>query len=345
MGGAEGMRPGKVLTRDLVLAFLVTASGALFFLSVSRVISGVALSTWIIPSVLAIIFCAFLFVFAVTSSVKRLSMPITIIAFLPSIIFIPVITHISVTVIAMIITIYGLYEMRHALFNMLRIDMSAVIRSGISYVSIALIIVVTSQYYFSIRDNSTNVIFDATEHVQASNMIADLLLSQSGIENVSIETMTVNDFLGFLADNAYEKKTQGPIVAQEDTGLIIRWANNAGIDLEKIEDDAQGVAIAQMRDNLGSILDRDLTGEEQMVDIFAAIIERQINTIMEQNELLRNYNAEIFSVMLFLILFSLASILRILASWLARFMFFLLRELKIVHVVRIQRDAEVIEMR
>jgi hypothetical protein len=344
MSGAEGTNVKKIRTIDLVLALLVTASGAFFFLFVSRSISGVAYSTWLIPIVMATVFSTLLSVFGVVSSVKKMAMPITIIAFLPSVIFMPVLTHISVTTIMMAITIHGLYVMRRTLFNTLKIDMGTIVRSGAAYVSIALVIVVSSQYYFSLKDGSARVALDASEHVRMSNMVADFLLSQSNIENVSIDAMTVDEFLHFLAKNAYTQETAGPRIPVEDEGLIIRWADEMGVDLEKVEEDTEDMVVEQMRINLASILERDLTGGEQMADVFSEIISAQINKIMAQNEVLRNNQAEIFGIIFFLVIFSLASVIRIMSNLLARFIFMTLRESKIVRVSRIQRDAEVIEM-
>ena len=344
MGGAEGINTRKVRTRDLVLAVLVTGSGALFFLFVSRSISGVAYSTWIVPMIMAAVFAALLSVFAITTSIKKMAMPIAIIAFLPSIIFMPVLTHMSVVVIMVAIVIHGLYVMRGTLFNTLRINVGTIVRSGASYVSIALVVIISSQYYFSLKDGTADVVFDATEHVQMSNMIADVVLSQSNVENVSINTMTVDEFLNFLAQNAYTEKEHGPVVPIEGEGLIVRWANNAGIELEKIEDDAQEIAVAQMRENLATVLERELIGEEQMVEVFSEIIESQVNKIMAQNDILREYKAEIFGIVFFLVIFSLSSIVRVLSSLLARFLFFFMREAKIIKITTIQRDAEVIEM-
>ncbi|PID51984.1 MAG: hypothetical protein CR972_04275 [Candidatus Moraniibacteriota bacterium] len=344
MGGAEGINSKKVRTLDLILALLVTGSGALFFLFVSRSISGVAYSTWIVPIIAVTIFTALLSVFAFTSSVKKIAMPIAIIAFLPSIIFMPVLTHMSVTIVMMIIAIHGLYVMRRTLFNTLRIDVGTIVRSGSAYVSIALVVIVSSQYYFSLKEGEVDIIFDATEHVEMSNMFANLILTQSNINNVSMDTMTVDDFLMFLAKNAYTEEQKGNVIPVESEGMIVRWANNAGMDLEKIEDNAQEMVVEQMRTNLSEVLGYELTGKEEMIEVFSEIIENQVNTIMTQNEILRTYKAEIFSALFFLILFSFASVIRVLSNFLARFIFMILRETKIIKIANVQRDVEVIKM-
>lgn len=344
MSGAEGMNEKKIRTLDLFLALIVTASGALFFLFVMRSIEGVAYSTWIVPMVMATIFVAFLSVFVVTVGVKKMIMPITFIAFLPSIIFTPTLVHISITVMMMILAIHGLHIMRRTLFNTLKIDMTTIVRSGISYVSIAIIVVVTSQYYFSLKDNMASMVFDMDEHLQLSNIATDFILSQSRIKDISVNTMTVNDFLYFVVQNAYSEDTQSPHVPVENEGMIIRWAGNMGIALEKVQESAEDQAVAQLRDNLASMIDHEITGNEMVSDIFAQIIEIQVNNAMTQNQILRDNRVAIFTIMFFLVIFSFASIVRIVSNWLARFIFMFLREFKVIHVSKMQREAEIIEM-
>ena len=333
---------------DLVMVFFVAFLGALFFLCIARSINGdTLLNPWISAMICAIIFETFLSLFAVTVGKKKLITPIIIIAFLPSIIFMPVIGHIIVVVIAVLIVKKGLYMMRSSLFNMLKINISTVVRSGIVYVSLALVIVVTSQYYFFIKNN-TEVIFDAKYYINASNRIIDYVAKKSGIKNVAISEMTVDEFLEFMLKNVYK-----PAQIQEDaessrsniqeTGMLVRWVGQAsGINIKKIKAKANNLIIGQMRISMSEISNHNLDGSEMIVDIFSEILSTQINNIMTQNTFLRENKAKVFTIVFFLIIFSLAWIVRIVSIFFTRFIFMLFREFKIVHIAKTKRDAEVI---
>lgn len=336
----------KVRTLDLIMAFMVTLSGALFFLCITRSLSGDAIfNPWISAMICAMIFEMFLALFAITVGIKKMIIPITIIAFLPSIIFLPVIWHMIVVAVAIPIAIRGLYVMRRTLFNGLKIDVATIVRSGIAYVSFALVIVVTSQYYFFIKNN-TEVMFDANSYVKISNIAFDYILKTSNIDNVSMNTMTVDDFLQFMIDKAYaQEEEQSSKISSEDDGLIVRWASKISADIdniESIEEIAENVALGQMRANVSNMIGHEVHGDELMSDVLSEIISVQIDNAMTQNVFLNKYKTMIFTALFFLIVFSLASIVRIMTGWSTRFVFMLLREFKVVRVEKIQRDAEVI---
>jgi len=331
---------------DLVMILIVTSLGALFFLCITRSIGGVAImNPWISAIICAIVFETFLSLFAVTVGRKRLIVPIVIIAFLPSIIFMPVVWHMIIVAVAMLVAVKGLYAMRATLFNMLKIDMSTIVRSGVAYVSLALVIVVTSQYYFFIKDNAETV-FNAGHYVGTPNMVIDYIIKKSGVENVSISTMTVNDFLKFMMENVYKQernRAQDSRFSNQEEGALVRWVGQTGgIDIEQIKDEAEDQVIEQMRTNMSEMTGRSLNGGEMVVDIFSEIISAQIDKVMTQNIFLRENKVIVFTVVFFLIIFSLAPIVRIVSVLCARFVFMLLREFKIVRVTKTKRDAEVI---
>ena len=135
---------------------------------------------------------------------------------------------------------------------------------------------------------------------------------------------------------------QGPRISSQEEGILVRWVGQAGINIEKIKDKAEGQAMEQMRTNMSEISGLSLTGDEMVVDVFSEIISAQIDKSMTQNVFLRENKAKVFTVVFFLIVFSFASIVRIVSGLCTRFIFMLLREFKIVRVTKTKRDAEVI---
>ena len=337
----------KVRGLDLVMVFLVTFFGALFFLCIARSIEGIAImNPWVSAMVCAIVFETFLSLFAVIVGRKKLIVPIVIIAFLPSIVFTPIVWHIIIVVIAILVAVKGLYAMRATLFNTLKIDMSVIVHSGIAYISLALVIAVTSQYYFFIKDN-TEIVFDAGRYVGTSNMIMDYIIKKSSVENVSINTMTVDEFLKFMMENVYKQEqiqdnAQNPHINDDEKGMLVRWVGQTGLNIDKIKDNANTQVLEQMRTNMSEMVGHGLNGSEMVVDIFSEIISTQVNKIMTQNVFLHENKVAVFTIVFFLIIFSLASIVRIISGLCTRFIFMLLREFKIVRVAKTKRDAEVI---
>ncbi len=337
----------KIRGLDLIMVFLVTFFGVLFFLCIVRSIRGVAImNPWISAMICAIVFETFLSLFAVIVGRKKLIVPVVIIAFLPSIIFTPIVWHIIIVVIATLVVIKGLYTMRATLFNTLKIDMSVIVRSGIAYISLALVIVVTSQYYFFIKNNA-EIIFDAGRYVSASNMIVDYIIKKSNAENISINTMTVDEFLNFMIERVYKQNQIQDNIQYTHTNnyeknMLVRWVGQTGLNVEKIKNNTNDQILKQMRTNMSGMVGYNLNGDEKVVNIFAEIISVQANRIMMQNVFLRENRIAIFTVVFFLVVFSLASVIRIISGFCTRFIFMLLREFKIIHVTKIKRDAEVI---
>ncbi len=337
------IKKNKIRSIDLMMILLVTTFGALFFLCITRSIEGIALfNPWISAMICAAIFETVLILFAITVSIKKVIVPIVIIAFLPSIIFVPVVWHIIVVVVAMLIAIKGLYIMRHTLFNSLKIDVGTIVKSGVAYVSFALIIAITSQYYFFVKQN-TDIIFDASNYVKSSNLILDYILKSSNVGDVSINTMTVDDFVDFMIEQVYkQKEAQGPQFSTEDEGIVVRLANQSGVNIETIEQNVENQASEQLFNSISEIIGRDVTGKELATDVFSEIISIKIDDTMTKNEFLRKNKATIFTIVFFLIIFSLASIVKIITGLITKFTFLILRESKIIKVSNTKRDAEVI---
>ncbi len=339
---SEGTSKQKAQLRDFVLAFFVIGTGMLFFFFVARAISDVMQSTWILSSVLAVIFTAFLSIFAVTSCVKKYIIPVTMIAFIPSIIFMLDIIHVCIVFVMAALALRGLYMMRKTVCNMVHINIYAVVRSGVTYISIALVVIVSSQYYCFLRENETEVFFGA-QHTAVSRIIAHTIVAQNNTQTISLDTMTVDDFLLFVVQNIYTQKQQETATASEDARVITRLVSKVGVNIEKMQEDAQQIAVKEMRSRLALFANRELTGEEHIIDVFSSVVDVQIRTLMKSNAFIREYKAEIFSLVLFVVLISLMSVIRIISNVLACFIFFILRQTHIIKITYVQRDVEIIE--
>ncbi|XLQ20274.1 MAG: hypothetical protein ACKUBY_00650 [Candidatus Moraniibacteriota bacterium] len=338
----EENKKHKIRTFDLIMAFIVTTLGALFFLCITRSLAGESiLNPWFSAMMCAVAFLTFLSVFAVTVAKKKMIIPIVIIAFLPSVIFMPVIIHMVVVVLAILVALKGMWIMRETLFNGLKINMGTIVKSGIAYLTFSLILVISSQYYFFIKDNA-ELAFDASKNVELSNMVVDYILQKSGVEAVSINTMSVDDFLNFMIENMSEEVAQGPRVKDEDREMLVRLAGSTGIEIETLQVDAQETTLNAMRENISEIVGREINGSEMVSDVMGEIISAQIESVVNENVFLKEYKSEIFAVVFFIIIFSLAAIIRFITVLTTRFIFMLFREFKIVKVIKTQRDAEVI---
>ncbi len=344
MGAAEGTNPKKIRTIDLIFAVTITACGALFFLIVMRAMNGTAESVWLVPLLCAIIYVAFLSIFAVSVGIKKLLSPVIFISLLPSVILMPVISHIVVVTSMYFIIMYGLLTMRHTLFNLLTINMRTIVRSGIFYVSFGLIVILTSQYYFLLRENVDRV-FDASEYVNMVSVVTDMALKKSNIESVSIDKMTIDDFLHFVIQDVYKDNSQENVIApKQENNMVVRWAGSMGIAIEKIQSDIEMQAVESMRKNIATKIGRDVRGDELASHVLSELVTMQVHDMIRANPTLYEHRAGIFATIFFVILMSIAAIGKVIAVILAQFGFMLLRELKFIHITKTQRDAEVIAL-
>jgi hypothetical protein len=340
----NNIKKRKVRIIDLVMILLVTTFGALFFLCITRSIDGISLmNPWVSSMVCAVIFEMLLIIFAITVGVKRMIAPIVMIAFLPSIIFTPIIWHMLIVVLAAVIAMQGLYVMRHTLFNSLKIDVSTIVKSGIAHLSFALVIVITSQYYFFIEQNA-NIVFDAGNYIKTSNVIFDYILKTGNVEGVSINTMTVDDFIAMVIEKTYEQKQSlGPQIDPADKDIMVRLADQVGVmGANTVVQDVKKQAAQQMLTSISELIGREVAGQEIASDVASEIVSVKIDELMTKNEFLRKNRATIFTVFFFLIIFSLASIVKIGTGLTTRFIFMILREFNVIKVTKTKRDAEVI---
>ncbi|MFA5986182.1 MAG: hypothetical protein WC819_02435 [Parcubacteria group bacterium] len=343
MGAAEGMNPKKIRTIDMVFAVLITACGAIFFLIVTRAMNGESQSAWLVPFFSATIFAALLSIFAVTVGVKKLISPIVFIAFLPSIIFTPTLGHIVVVIVMVFVAMYGLLTMRYTLFNLLMIDMKTIVRSGIFYVGFAMVCVVTSQYYFLLKGNE-NYVFDANEHIKIINVLTDMVIKKSNVENITLDTMTVDNFLLLIIRDVYTKENKNAGVSVEDQGMIVRWAGSMGIAIEKVQNNIEAQAIEDIKSGISEKIGREVRGDELASCVISELISMQLQHLIMSNDFLFDHRAEFFTAIFFLIVLSLATIGKFFAVIFSRFGFMLLREFKFINIVKSQRDAEMIAL-
>jgi len=341
MNDIEQKKAHKFRGLDGVIIFLVTLTGTMFFFCVWRALNGESFfNPWISTAIYAIFFETMLILFAVTAGIKKLFLPVVSIAFLPSIIFTPILWHIFIVIVACLITFAGLRAMRKTLFNMLKINMSTIIHSGMVYVNLAIVLVVTSQYYFFIKQDN-KMIFDADNYVSVTNVAVDRLLKIGNNDNTDVNTMTVDDFLNFMINNVYSETNDDENVVSDN--MLVRWMDKTKVGaLQKAKDLAQEGIKEQMRANLSKTLGREVTDSELISRVFAEIISTRVNYTMENNAFLRKNKEIIFTFVFFTIAYSLASLVRICTTAMSRFVFMLMREFKIVRVAKTKRDAEVI---
>ena len=346
MGAAEGINPKNIRTIDLVFVMTVTACGALFFLISSRAMSGAAQSAWFLPFTFATIYGALLSVFAVTVGIKKLLSPVIFISILPSVILMPVVSHI-ITVFSMYFVImYGLLTMRHTLFNVLTINMRMIVRSGIFYVSFGIIVILTSQYYFVLQED-VNRIFDSEKYVGVVNVIADTVLERSSSKSVTVDKMTIDDFLQLLIQDVYMQKTvqeQDEVAQREGEGMIVRWAGSMGVVIEDVQNNIEMQAVESMKDGIAEKIGHDVHGSEPAAKILSEVIAVHIQNMVVKNSFLHEHQALFFAGLFFVMLLSLASIGKFIAVLLARIGFSVLKEMKLIRITTSQRDAEVIAL-
>ena len=342
MNDIEQKKAHKFRGLDGVMIFLTTVTGAVFFFCVWRALNGESFfNPWISTAICAIFFETMLILFAVTVGIKKLFLPVILIAFLPSVIFTPILWHILIVILACFMVFAGLRAMRKTLFNMLKIDMSTIIHSGIVYVNLAIVLVVTSQYYFFIKQDN-KMIFDADNYVSVTNVAVDRLLKIGSNDNADVNTMTVDDFLSFMINNVYNETGDNQDI-MSDNNMLTKLIDKTKVSaLQKAKDLAQENIKEQMRANLSDTLGREVTDSELISRVFAEIISTRVNYTMENNAFLRKNKEIIFTFVFFTIAYSLASLVRICTTAMSRLVFMLMKKLKIVHIAKTKRDAEVI---
>lgn len=301
-------------------------------------------SVWLAPiiwfSMLFIIFC--LDIVLVQS--KKLFYPVFAAALLPGLIFVPSIWHFLVLILGFLLFLAASSRIRGDINYGKKIKLSRSLRSGKSYIFIALALIITSQYYLTVKDYPIQKVIPDFNINGLTNILTPKIISaispnfSAGVS----DDMTVDQFIVQMQNDQLDKMGLG----REDLAKLPsdqRAVAEKQIN-EQIESN-QNMLFEEGRKKFSDLAGREVSGSEKVSAIISEAINKKINNYFKPSG--SNFDSlpviPVIALVLFLTVVSLGSFLAIILIPTAAGIFRILVKLNLIKIVKIPAEVEIIE--
>lgn len=342
------------------LFLLITVFSSLGWDVVARAISDPEMIGWSTPifwfSIAISMMCLSAF-----SSARGVLVPMiaAILVFIPGVMFVQNLFFVLVLIVGIGLSISGLLHMRDDLDSRLHISIRRSMQHGIGWIVFSLSLVITCFYYVQIQRASADELLqrlslDRTSHVMLTQALG---MMNPEFKKANQESVTVDEFLLTLQKNQVfdgDMVTSMPSDAEllQSAGVMPNDPKAPQV-LGKIKDglaknvsmlDPQRIFLEQGRARLSSIAGVPLSGQENITDVLSQIIDHRVRTYFQPDMLDGHATILPFvlSVILFLTLWSLGSILGIVWRMLTAVMFALLSRFDVIMIKKISVEQEVV---
>ncbi len=313
----------KIKILKYVLALLTLLSAFFAWQSVERAINISGSGAWTVPTLWFSLLIMLLYVDILT--IKRILMLQSMLAavFLLSLFFASGFWYLIALALAYLFSSWALLKIKKDLRLNVKLSLWKSVRTGSTLLILAVSIVISSQYYFEIKNLGREHI---VPHFQFSGLTSGLtsrILSafNPNFKNMDQQGLTVDQFVLEIAK-------------QQNAGAL---PNNG----------QEGMILEEGRKQLSEMVGTPLAGQEKVSDVFSNLINDKINQYLAGSGLSDSNNSSvlpyIMAIVLFITTLSLGSFLNTFWILVAELAFFVLVRLKFIKVSKVSVEMEVIE--
>jgi hypothetical protein len=334
-----------------VLFIGIAVFSLLGWLAVDRAIAAQGEVDWLSPALWFSLAVPLLCLFFVSIRKKWLLALAFSCFFLPGIALSLSFLHALWTVLAALIVLGGLQRMKRDVDSRVSIHLGKSLHLGMILVVLGVSLVISSYYYVQVKPLPLEGLLPRFRISESSGKIFMRSLSRFNpqLRQIAQENLTVDELiLAFRKDAGVELADEDILRAsgmhpQDPVALaqLSEWRRTIG---EKSDELEQEMLLQEGRRQFSDAVGRELTGQEKAFDVFSELV----------NDKLRSYFAPsdnlpfpllplVLSVLLFLTLLSLGSVLQWLWIGLSAFFFFLAVRSGGVTVKKVMVEKEVIE--
>ncbi|MCX6763898.1 MAG: hypothetical protein NTZ97_04190 [Candidatus Moranbacteria bacterium] len=238
---------------------------------------------------------------------------------------------ISVTIAFLVISL-AVGKIRKDLKLNVKVDMWKTLRSGSTYIILALGITVASQYYSTVRESTIENIIPKFKMEGLTNSLTNQVLSavNPNFKNLDQDGLTVDQ-----------------LILNTGRDQMVDNILGTGLDSNSMQlvQNSQNLILEQGRKQFSQIVGRELTGQEKFSEVISEIVNNKINQFIAPN-----FSGEkfpllplILSLVLFLTIIPLGSFLSPIWIMLANLIFKILVKSKLIIINKIPAEVEVIE--
>jgi len=340
------------------LIFLTLLFSFFAWLSVDQAINNPESSNWLVPVIWFSLFFIILALSIVLIKETYILTGLLAVSFLSSFIFVFNGWHFLPVVLSLLLACLAMARIKNDLKLNVKIDLWKIVRRGKLLLIIALSIVITSQYYFSVKNFGASALIPQLKPGDITNNLTTKIIStiNPGIKIGEDENMTVDQFIlqsqkmsdqknaGISADREIDK-----IVAEKfgDTVSPSRLDEIKKEYAENMEEpDGRNMILEEGRKQLSKIVGKELIGQEKISEVLSEMINNRITDFLGVNMDSPKETPLIpivLAIIIFLTVISLGTFLSPLWMLLSALFFTILAKTKIIQIKKVPVEMEVIE--
>lgn len=357
---------------DIIFSCILLFLSTTLFYIFSKSVNGDFEShwTWTLPVFVFSLFIIFFVIFLVTVHLKQVLWAVVFLTFSTSLFFAFYFYHFLVIILMFFYTIFYARQMRKALVDSVTIHFGNLVSLGFGSIIFSLAVILSSQYYWLVYKQSLTDILFHLDNVKISEKVLDKYLASKskdiGEDDQQLKSsqVSVNEFLLMLTknddvvtENEENIKTSNE-TSSENPGTVKSFLSNVGfndINVEQkfndlktnISDKKDEALISLMRNNLSKQLGQELNGDENIAEVFDKAMYEKIASYFSQDKDIKDesklsYLALILAFLLFFSLLTIRTFLTPVWTYLTIGLFYLLKNLNIIRVVKVERETEMI---
>lgn len=343
------------------LFVFVLVSGALSWFSVFNVSKISGADAWIFSIIFFSLFIIAMCLAAILVSQEIALEIVVAITFLLSLIFTFSLWYLGILLLAIILILSGLREIKKDLDLNINIDLWKSLYTGKFKIVLALAILISSQYFFMTNSLEKQKPVPKLDFSSITSKMIEPILSviNPNFKPKQNEDLTVDQFIiqsqqdnegndllnQIVPDEIIEQQMPKNLPPEKREELKNETRKQLADSGAQIMQKNNELILQQGRQQLSQMTGREVTGNEKIADVFARLIDTKINDFFQpkiKGDSQSSFYSYVVSAVLFLTIWPLGSVMAVLWFIIVMLIFKILVYFKWVEIKRITVEKEVI---
>ena len=323
---------------SIIFCALSLLLGILFSFSLDNAINN---SEWTLFFLLGTIVISIITLNALVNPIGKWRVLSVFIFFVPNLLFaFSIIGIVLLTIASLIIAIYT-EKIYNSVGNMRKINVGQALSMGVSGILFAVAIAVASQYFVVISKKDTKDLIPKINN----SIIINNLVEKYFIKNKNGGVLTVDNFIKkFLKTGSVNNltKLESLIPINSDLTKNDDVKNKVLGAVNKTIRSTENKMVVSVRNDISKKINKNLTGNENVVDVFMELIQAQLEKTILNNAIMIKFAPNLFALLLFFALVSTTAIIKFPVIWISSILFRFLEFTQLFRITKSYKEVEVI---
>lgn len=355
------------MVKNILKYSLIFLSVAFSFLSWQRVASEInspETSNWLWPIILFSLFFVSFYLTIVFIKQKYILNLLALACLSLSFIFIPNLWHLIGVMFGFLLISIGIFHIRRDLQLNIKVNLGKTLTTGKQFLILGFAIVLSSQYFLIENKKDFEEVVPRFSENKYSNLLTSKILSTINPEfkKISTSEITLDEFIiesqksqlgsdniSMLSDQEIENSISDiseniPQNRKEELKNEVK-NNLSEVNNQLLEGSGKRI-VEEIRKKFSALVGSELTGQEKFSEVLNNIINRKIADYLKpqiNNENSISLLPPILTIILFLTIVPLGSLLNILWMPICRLIFWILVKSKIITINKVSTMVEILE--